>query len=69
VKKWYQSWTVWTNIILIALFVVQYAIDQSWMPIWAEGLIVGVVNLLLRIKTGEQITVPFLREEPEKPIS
>jgi hypothetical protein len=66
-KKWYQSWTVWTNVIIVALFILQYALDQQWIPLPWEGLVVGVVNLLLRIKTGEQITVPILRksETPE----
>lgn len=65
-KSWLKSWTVRTDVIIIALFILQYALDQQWIPLVWEGLIVGVANLLLRMKTGEQITIPFLRK-PETP--
>ncbi len=65
-KPWYQSLTLWGNALVIALFVLQYSLDQQWLPLWAEGLVVGVGNLLLRMKTGEQISIPFLRKPEAK---
>jgi len=64
-KEWYKSKTLWLNVLAVVLFIVQYALDQQWLPIVAEGLIVGVANLILRAISGEVITIPLVRKKQE----
>ena len=55
-KKWYQSKTVWVNVIMGVLVMVQWAFDQQWIPAAAEGGIILAANLILRGISGEPIT-------------
>jgi len=50
-KKWYESWTVWFNIAILAIATINEL--AKIVPISAEVMgMVGVIgNLLLRIKT------------------
>lgn len=54
-KKWYQSWTVWFNIGLLAVATINEV--AQIIPMSAEFLsVVAVIgNLLLRIKTTSEI--------------
>ncbi|MEF3692227.1 MAG: hypothetical protein V3574_04215 [Candidatus Moraniibacteriota bacterium] len=54
-KKWYQSWTVWFNVAMLAVATINEL--AQIVPISAEFLsIVAVIgNLLLRIKTTQEI--------------
>ena len=57
-KKWYQSWTIWFNIIMLAIATVN---DLAGIfPIPKEFLInlTIVGNILLRIKTTMGIIFP-----------
>ena len=48
-KKFWKSKTLWLNLIAIVLFIVEYATQQSWMAISISGLVVGVLNMIVRL--------------------
>lgn len=57
-KPWYQSKTIWLNVIAVAVFVVtglgaMPGIDPSWAP-WF-GFAVAVLNFVLRMITNQPI--------------
>ncbi|MDY0302931.1 MAG: hypothetical protein RBR98_04005 [Candidatus Moranbacteria bacterium] len=54
-KKWYRSWTVWFNLGLLAVAIINEV--AKIIPMSAEFLsVVAVIgNLLLRIKTTSEI--------------
>ena len=57
-KKWYTSKTLWTNIIaIIVIVLVNLGItDISTEIAAAEGSILGVINLVLRLVTNQGLT-------------
>jgi hypothetical protein len=50
-KKWYTSKTLWTNAIAIAAIVIW----GSELPIETVGIVLGVINAILRFITKEEI--------------
>jgi len=57
-KKWYHSKTIWTNIIAIAvILLVNFGLNDISVEVAAaEGSILGVINLILRIVTNQGLT-------------
>lgn len=55
-KKWYQSWTIWTNIIAIVLVVINHAVLSGWVTPEIEAAVIAVANVILRVKTNSGIT-------------
>lgn len=58
-KKWYQSKTVWANIVSILVLIlaefVAKGIFSNYAEYWAAGIAIG--NVLMRFITVEPITV------------
>jgi len=54
-KPWYKSLTLWTNIVMLIVFVLK---EQIGFEISTEetAAIITVINLILRAKTGQPIT-------------
>ena len=54
-KKWYHSKTIWINLIVITAIVIHASVDEelSTAILAAEGSILGVINLILRIITNQ----------------
>ena len=57
-KKWHHSKTIWTNIIAIAvILLVNFGLNDISVEVAAaEGSILGVINLILRIVTNQGLT-------------
>lgn len=53
-KKWFASKTLWANIIAIAAIVIAAQTGHT-LTAEAQVTILGVVNILLRIITKEQL--------------
>jgi len=51
-KKWYSSKTIWVNVLALAALILQTQIGFIIDPEEQAGIIV-VINLILRIFTGE----------------
>mgnify|MGYP001603848990 CR=1 FL=1 len=51
-KIWYESWTIWANIVGILVIGLQMVLSMNLVidPEW-QALILAVLNLLLRFKT------------------
>ena len=60
-KKWYKSKTVWVNSLTAALGFITYVLGTNLLPVEVTavvaGLVVPVVNVVLRFLTKEEITV------------
>ena len=54
-KKWYYSWTVWFNILLLAVEFVNQLSQVVPIPPGFIALVAGFGNLLLRFKTTNPI--------------
>ena len=54
-KKWYTSRTLWLNVLAIALFVVEYMTQQSWVTVSISAMIVGILNMVVRFMTSQPI--------------
>lgn len=54
-KKWYQSWTVWFNLALVAVDVINQLAQIVPIPPGFIALVGGFGNLLLRFKTTTAI--------------
>jgi len=50
-KKWYQSWTIWFNIIMLVLDFVNQLAQFIPMPAGVITAIGSIANILLRFKT------------------
>lgn len=50
-KKWYQSKTMWFNVASLVGIIIQYSLDNSLAPQWAEFEVLGIliVNGILRL--------------------
>ena len=62
-KQWYMSRTLWVNLLMAILVVVQYAVGQQWLAVQWEGLIVILANLGMRFITEQPVTIPFLKSD------
>ncbi len=49
------SKTLWLNIILIILFIVQSAQGQAWIPAQYQFLITGVLTMVVRFLTNDSL--------------
>jgi hypothetical protein len=56
-KSLFASKTFWFNIITIALGIIQVISKTYPIPTETLALIIGIGNILLRIFTGEPVTV------------
>ena len=57
-KKWYESKTVWANVVLAVLAIIQLALDQMWIGAEYQALVVIVVNTALRLISNSGIETP-----------
>lgn len=56
VKKWYQSSTIWVNIIPIVLLVLDYLVRQS-NDAELIVLLTAIINIINRLRVKEPIKV------------
>lgn len=55
VKKWYQSKTMWVNIIATLAMIVQTYTGNVVIPVESQALILSLVNIALRFITKSGI--------------
>ncbi len=65
-KKWYKSRTLWLNILAILAFVVQTLEGQAWFPPLYQVLILGILNMIVRMITTQPIELSLLKSKPPK---
>lgn len=56
-KPWYLSKTLWANVLLIVLAVLDNAYFGALVPADVKVYIVGAINLVLRFLSSQPITV------------
>jgi len=56
-KKWYQSKTIYLNLIALLLIIVQSSIGIEIIPVEYQATIVAILNLITRTITNSNITV------------
>lgn len=56
-KKWYQSYTIWFNLVLLALDVINQLSQIIPLPVGFLTTVGILGNLLLRIKTSSGIAL------------
>jgi len=52
-KKFWQSRTVWTNLVMAVAVLIQALAGQEWLDAEAQGAIIILANLVLRIITSQ----------------
>lgn len=52
-KKWYASKTVWVNLVAGIAILVQAFTGEAWLDAEAQGGLIVVINLILRIITKQ----------------
>lgn len=63
-KKWYQSWTVWFNVAMLAIDVTNQLAQIVPIPAGTVTALATVGNILLRLKTFQAIqTTPTSGDE------
>ena len=55
IKQWWKSKVLWVNFISILLLVVQYLTNTNYINTELSVLIMGVINIILRLATYQQI--------------
>lgn len=61
-KMFWQSKTLWLNIIAILAFIVQTLEGQAWFPPLYQVLILGVLNMIVRMITTQAIDLNLRRK-------
>jgi len=69
VKTWYQSKTVWLNVIGLSALIIPIILDAlivtfpdlGALPVWG-GALLAILNVVLRFITTEPIANPFEHE-------
>lgn len=62
-KQWYESKTVWVNLLTLAAAVVAILAQQPWLPPQVLGMLMAlsaILNFILRVRNR--------RETPIKPV-
>ena len=54
-KKWYTSKTLWANAVVIAAIILQGVTGKEILPTEYQGVILGVVNMALRLITKAEV--------------
>ena len=54
-KDWWQSRTVWVNLLAFAAFMTQTLTGHEFLTVEAQAVIVAVLNIILRFDTSEPI--------------
>ncbi len=54
-KKWVESKTLWTNALAMAGFIIQGTTGRQVLDAGAQGVILGLVNLVLRFATKSEV--------------
>lgn len=50
-KKWWQSKTIWANVLIAVAVIIQAATGVQWLSLEVQGAIIVLVNLILRLVT------------------
>jgi len=54
-KKWYASKTLWVNVLAVAAIVAQGLTGQQIISPAMQGVILGIINMVLRLVTKSEI--------------
>ena len=55
-KKWYESKTIWANVLATGAIILQTATGKNILPVDQQMIILSVINLVLRAITKDNIT-------------
>lgn len=55
-KKWYTSWTLWVNVLGVAVIILNHAALNGWLDPTTEALGLAIINFILRFKTNSSVT-------------
>lgn len=54
-KKWYTSKTLWANAVAASAMVLQGVTGRELLPVEFQGVLLGVVNMALRLITKSEV--------------
>lgn len=54
-KKWYLSKTLWVNLLAVVAIILQGVTGNEVLPTEDQALLLGLINLILRIVTKQPI--------------
>ncbi|MBI5189106.1 MAG: hypothetical protein HZA22_00330 [Nitrospirae bacterium] len=54
-KKWYTSKTLWANTVATIAIVLQGTTGKELLPVEFQGVLLGVVNMALRLITKSEV--------------
>jgi hypothetical protein len=54
-KKWYESKTLWVNFIALIAVVVQGITGKEYLNLESQGVILTLINMILRFITKHEI--------------
>ena len=52
-KKWWQSRTLWVNVLAGIAMVIQALTGKEWLDTEAQVGILAIINLILRLRTDQ----------------
>lgn len=55
-KQWYLSKTLWVNILALVAVILQGVTGKEILSVETQGIILTVVNILLRLVTKQELT-------------
>lgn len=56
-KPFWESKTLWLNVVAGLVIVLQLALNQQLVPVQYQELALAVLNILLRLKTNQPLTL------------
>lgn len=54
-KNWYESKTLWVNLLALVAIVVQGVTGKEYLSVETQGVVLTVINMLLRVITKHEI--------------
>lgn len=54
-KDWWQSRTVWVNLLAFSAFMVQAVTGHEFLTVEAQAVVIAVLNIVLRFDTSSPI--------------
>lgn len=54
-KKWFESKTLWVNLIALVAIVIQGITGKEYLSAESQGVLLTIINMLLRFVTKHEI--------------
>ena len=56
-KPWYESWTIWLNILGIVALILQSLLSDQLIPYKYQAVVLGLLNIYQRVKSFRALTL------------